>query len=76
MKISIILYKSEVLADGFRLLMVSIIQLRSAFLTEFSCPASLWDFDKHTPKISQRDLIENYSKPSLLKIKLLIIHNF
>jgi len=57
MKISIILYKSKTLADGSHPLMVRISQLKSKkyFSTGLSCPASLWDFDKHTPKRSHPD---------------------
>ena len=57
MKIAIILYRSKTLADGTHPLMVRISQLKSKkyFSTGLSCPASLWDFDKHTPKRSHPD---------------------
>ena len=57
MKISIILYKSKTLADGSHPLMVRISQLKAKkyLSTGLSCPANLWDFDKHTPKRSHPD---------------------
>ncbi|OJW73647.1 MAG: hypothetical protein BGO68_00950 [Candidatus Amoebophilus sp. 36-38] len=54
MKISIILYKSKTLSDGSHPLMVRVSEFknRKYLSTGLSCPAELWDFDKHTPKRS------------------------
>jgi len=56
-KISVILYRSKTLADGSHPLMVRISQLKykKYLSTGLSCPADLWDFQKHTPKRNHPD---------------------